>query len=178
MFAIRRFVKLLITLAILGIASEVSAADKEAALKAGFMFNFARYSEWQGVAKPLGYFKLCSPDIEFVDTASWVLHKQRINELEIRVSLVELDSLAINQCNLLFVPTAFRQAWQNVDKSLLPHTMLVGETPDFIQQGGHIRFFLLAGKIRFEVAPAALKKADISMSSKVLRLSRVVKEEQ
>lgn len=177
MLAIKRFVKLLITLAIVGLASEVSAADKEAALKAGFMFNFARYSEWQGLAKPLGYFKFCSPDMEFVDTASWVLHKQRINELEIRVSLVELDSLSINQCNLLFVPAAYRKTWLTVDRALLPHTMLVGETPDFIQQGGHIRFFLLSGKIRFEVAPGALKKADITMSSKVLRLSRIVKED-
>ncbi|WP_220718249.1 YfiR family protein [Agarivorans litoreus] len=178
MLAIKRFVTSLIMLALAVAAGETGAADKEAALKAGFMFNFARYSEWQGLAKPLGYFKLCSPDIEFVDTASWVLHKQRIHELEIRVSLVELDSLSINQCNLLFVPTAYRKNWLTVDRTLLSHTMLVGEAPDFIHQGGHIRFFLLAGKIRFEVAPEELKKADITMSSKVLRLSRVVKEEQ
>ena len=52
--------------------------------------------------------------------------------------------------------------------------MVVGETDVFIQSGGHIRFFLSSGKIRFEIAPKQLKDAGITMSSKVLRLARVV----
>jgi hypothetical protein len=52
--------------------------------------------------------------------------------------------------------------------------MIVGETDNFIVQGGHIRFFLSGGKIRFEVSPDKLKLSGITMSSKVLRLGRVV----
>jgi hypothetical protein len=52
--------------------------------------------------------------------------------------------------------------------------MIVGETDGFIAAQGHIRFFLSSSKVRFEVAPSKLKKAGITMSSKVLRLARVV----
>ncbi|MDO6761938.1 YfiR family protein [Agarivorans sp. 1_MG-2023] len=174
---IKRFFKSVGVLLLLQVAAvNAELNDKEAALKAGFLFNFARYSDWQVAATPVGYFKLCSPDSDFLDTASWVLHQQTIHGLGIKVALVELDSLNINQCNLLFVTHRYREQWVTTDKSLLLHTMLVGETPDFIKLGGHIRFFLASGKIRFEVAPESLKKADIVMSSKVLRLSRIVKE--
>ncbi len=167
-----------VLLLVLVMAGQAVANEKELAIKAGFLFNFARYSEWSAPATPLGYFKLCSPDIEFVDKAAWILHERTVHDLPIKVSFVDLNSLEINQCNLLFVSSGFYQQWLSVDKSLLSNTMLVGENEEFIHQGGHIRFFLLAGKVRFAISPDALNKANIVMSSKVLRLSRIVKEEQ
>ncbi|MGY5449682.1 YfiR family protein [Agarivorans sp. MS3-6] len=153
----------------------LAANDKELSLKAGFVFNFARYSEWQDQAPLVGYFRLCSPDISFVDSASEVLAEQTIHDLPILISYMSLDSSDITQCNLLFISAAYQQQWQQVDKRLLPNTMLVGEAANFMKNGGHIRFFLLAGKIRFEVDPEKLKQSGIVMSSKVLRLSRIVK---
>lgn len=156
--------------------NQVEASDTEIALKAGFTFNFARYSEWSGQAALRGSFQLCSPDLHFVTVAEDVLAGQTVHGLPITVSHVELVHQAMSQCNLLFVSAAYRAQWQALDKHLFRHTMLVGETADFIKYGGHIRFFLLSGKIRFEVAPDALKEVGIVMSSKVLRLSRVISE--
>ena len=175
---VKRWLKACLSVLMLLLAGYATASEKEQAIKAGFLFNFARYSEWLAPATPLGYFKLCSPDLEFVDKAAWVLHEHTVHDLPIRVSLVDLNSLDINQCNLLFVSSSFYQQWLGVDKSLLSNTMLVGEDEEFIHQGGHIRFFLLGGKVRFAISPDALNKANIVMSSKVLRLSRIVKEEQ
>ena len=52
--------------------------------------------------------------------------------------------------------------------------LLVGENDGFIESNGHIRFFLSSGKVRFEISPNNLKIDGLTMSSKVLRLARIV----
>ena len=51
--------------------------------------------------------------------------------------------------------------------------MLVGEFDGFLASGGHINFFIVGGKVRFEIDPIKLKNSGINMSSKVLRLGRI-----
>ena len=58
-------------------------------------------------------------------------------------------------------------------KGRLSQSMLVGDFESFIPSGGHISFFIVGGKVRFEIDPVKLKQAGINMSSKVLRLGRM-----
>ena len=58
-------------------------------------------------------------------------------------------------------------------KNNLSGIMLVGESEGFLITGGHINFFIVSGKVRFEIDPKSLRHSGINMSSKVLRLGRI-----
>jgi len=51
-------------------------------------------------------------------------------------------------------------------------TLTVGETPDFLAQGGIINFILEGGKVRFQIDSKAAERADLRISSHLLRLAR------
>ncbi|GGP79278.1 YfiR family protein [Shewanella ulleungensis] len=164
-----------LTLPLLLIQSQsVNAIDTEYALKAGFLFNFARYSEWTDTSNAVDHFVLCSPDRDFIDIASTVLSNRKVNNLPISTKTVSLTDADLSQCQVLFITSDTLNQWLNSTLGKLNNIMIVGETEDFITQGGQIRFFLSSGKIRFEVSPEKLTAAQITMSSKVLRLGRVV----
>jgi hypothetical protein len=50
--------------------------------------------------------------------------------------------------------------------------LTVGESPDFLRQGGIINFVLEDGKVRFEINQDAATQADLRISSRLLRLAR------
>ena len=155
-------------------SQSANAVETEYALKAGFLFNFARYSEWNNTQTKLNTFTLCSPDINFINTANSILAKHTVNNLPINAQLVSLLEPNLAQCQVLFITSNTLEQWQSSTPSNLNNIMIAGETESFIEQGGHIRFFLSGGKIRFEVSPGKLTQSGITMSSKVLRLGRVV----
>ncbi|MDN3682815.1 YfiR family protein [Vibrio tapetis subsp. quintayensis] len=144
--------------------------EREYALKAGFLYNFARYSDgdWFDPSVNDAY-TLCSPDAEFVRVAKQTLQGQLVKSRP--VSVIQVDSPSI-QCNSLFLTHA--QGHQFVNDVSFKHTMLVGQEDGFAAKGGHINFFIAGGKIRFEVSPDNLAKAGIKLSAKVLRIGRIV----
>ncbi|MBH0092242.1 YfiR family protein [Pseudoalteromonas sp. SCQQ13] len=165
---------LLITLMLLPSTSSY-AMEKEYQLKAAFLYNFARFSQWHNSLSQREYFTLCSPDKHFVDTASTTLKGRSINKQPIQNKHVALDQISINGCHMLFITSSTAANWQSAQQLFYKNIMLVGEAENFIKNGGQIRFFLAGGKVRFEIAPQKLEEADIAMSSKVLRLARIVK---
>jgi hypothetical protein len=52
--------------------------------------------------------------------------------------------------------------------------LTIGETDGFARLGGMINFILVEGKVAFEVNPRAIEEASLRISSKVLRLARIV----
>ncbi|KHM45515.1 membrane protein [Pseudoalteromonas distincta] len=143
-------------------------------LKAGFLYNFARFGHWDYHLESLNEFIICSPDKYFIDAANNALKSRTIKNLPLYNKLITLDKVTTSACNMLFITSDTFIEWQNITPLELKNVMLIGETDTFIENGGHIRFFLSSGKIRFEIAPKQLKDAGITMSSKVLRLARVV----
>ena len=161
-------------IALVLLSTSVDAVEKEYMLKAGFLYNFARFGHWDYHLESLNEFIICSPDKYFIDAANNALKSRTIKKLPLHNKLVTIDEVTTSACNMLFITSDTFAQWQNITPLDLKNIMVIGETDSFIENGGHIRFFLSSGKIRFEIAPQQLKDAGITMSSKVLRLARVV----
>jgi len=159
-----------IFIALLLFSNSATAAEKEYMLKAGFLYNFARFGHWE-LNKPSKNFVICSPDKYFIDITDNSLQNKTIKGLPLQSRFITFDDLS--QCNILFITANTIKLWEQ-QPNKIKGIMVVGETNSFIEKGGHIRFFLLNGKIRFEISPQQLKKSGVSMSSKVLRLARVI----
>jgi hypothetical protein len=165
--------KLLLALVLLQSTSS-QAIENEYMLKAGFLYNFARFGQWQDSTKQTEKFTLCSPDQYFIHQANATLQGRVIQKVPIQSKQVALNQQSLEPCSMLFITSNTVLDWQSAQLISYSNIMLVGETESFISNGGHIRFFITGGKVRFEISPQRLKDAGISMSSKVLRLARIV----
>jgi hypothetical protein len=52
--------------------------------------------------------------------------------------------------------------------------LTVGESPEFIQHGGIVNFFLDGKRVRFEINPTAATRVNLRISSRLLQLARLV----
>lgn len=157
--------------AILGafLASATYAADREYALKAGLIYNFAIFSEGSWFDPGLEeHYSICSDSADFVTAANGVLKGKQIKGRKVKVISLPDQSQIDSLCHTVFYSA------NSTNPPVLPkHAMLIGEAPQFIDVGGHISFFIARGKIRFEINPDALNAHGIRISSKVIRLGKV-----
>jgi hypothetical protein len=152
------------------------ASDRESALKAGLIFNFAVYSKgkWFDAVKHQNYL-ICSPDPDFVRVARQALQHKKVQNTDVLVQHVSIDTLHNHDCNSIFfsIDTNILLASDSLANDSIG-AMLIGESDGFIEHGGHINFFIAGGKVRFEIDPIGLRKSNIEISSKVIRLGKVV----
>lgn len=147
--------------------------DREIVLKSGFIYNFARLSEGGFLPVHSKKFYICSQDDDFLAVSSEVLEGKTVKGLEVTTRKVRSINAA-EDCNILFVSKRHYPLWKDhLLQSPLENTMLIGEDKGFLLSGGHINFFLLSGKVRFEVSLPNLQRSGFHLSSKVLRLGRV-----
>ncbi|MGA9449655.1 MAG: YfiR family protein, partial [Candidatus Sulfotelmatobacter sp.] len=78
-------------------------------------------------------------------------------------------------CQVVFIDKDERKN-VTVLMSGLPKTsvLTVGESDDFLQQGGIIRLFVEDRKIRFEINQEAAETANLRVSSRLLLLAKAV----
>lgn len=149
------------------------ADERENGLKAGFLYNFARYSEggWFDSTQSTQY-NICTTSKDFAFTANQVLKGQKIKDVAVYTTFISLPQY---DCHSLFISSDTTNADNFMHSKEFERTMVVGESKGFIQSGGQINFFIAGGRVRFEVDPDQLERHQIKLSSKVLRLGRIVR---
>lgn len=176
----RKFVLIwLLTTAIYPLG-EAIASPREDAIKSGFLYNFASYShgDWFNAAENSSY-NICSFNTQFASVAKHTLKGLSIEGLPVVIHLLASEIDTIQHCDTLFISNSDIDKWHIIsEREQLSNIMLVGENDRFLAAGGHINFYIVGGKVRFEVNPVKLKQSGINMSSKVLRLGKVYKGEQ
>jgi hypothetical protein len=87
---------------------------------------------------------------------------------------------ALRKCKVLFVYSAQECSCEDIIGIVKDSSVLtIGETKDFAAKGGIIGFVVEKNKVRFEVNLTAAKRANLKISSKLLRLAkRVIKEKK
>lgn len=156
--------------------AETDRAAKEYAIKAGFIVNFARYSSGGSIndQTKAATLEICGFSEAFINAAQQTLSTVSVYGKKVVVTQLSPTNPAIEHCDIVF---SDRQTSSNslnlVFDQLKRNQMLIGETRGFLDQGGHIRFFLRNGKIRFEIAAQRLEANGITLSSKVLRLGLI-----
>jgi hypothetical protein len=156
--------------------SDVYASDREIALKAGLIFNFAVYSKggWFDPEIDKNYI-ICSTDSDFVRVARKTLKNKKIRNSYVVVQYLSVDNIRNHHCKSIFFSANMNDVLKsNSLTGDYKGAMLIGEFDGFIERGGHINFFLAAGKVRFELDPDGLHNSDIDISSKVIRSGEVI----
>lgn len=151
-------------------------ASREYQLKAAFLINFARFVEWPDESKGTLQTPLVIGILGEGPFGSALDDVSASREGGGRpVSVVRFKSVdEVKGCHLLFIDLP-RQETSNCLKKLPPKGILtVGEEMNFVKSGGVISLFLENRKIRFAINTAAAERAELRISSKLLKLAREV----
>lgn len=164
---------LIISLSALSLSeSYARSSNRENAIKAGFIYNFALYStgEWFD-PNTSDFYRICSNDSDFVKAAQITLANQRVKGKPVVATYIDHAEAG---CHSLFIVERNEHQPVSLDSVEFVSTMIISESKNIAQWSGHINLFKTGGKIRFEIAPQRLNRSNIVLSSKVMRLGRVV----
>jgi len=161
--------------------SQPAPPDVQYAVKAVFLFNFAQFVKW-----PAQSFTTSTTPITIgilgTDPFGKILDDAVNGEVVGNRKLVvkRISSLAeAKACQILFVSRSEseRLAAVLIGLRALP-VLTVGEADHFCQRGGIINFFVADNKVKFEANPEAAELGGLVISSKLLKVAKVVKTEK
>jgi len=159
------------------------AAEGQAALenkvKAAFLYNFGAHTEW-----PVGAF--AGPDaplviglvggVPFASELEHGLHGKTLSGRKIAVRAIGPSDEA-GQCHLLFIGTAEPERVVALLAAVAEKPVLtVSDSEGFVQRGGILNLIKVEGSVKFEANPAAAARAQLKLSSQLLKLARVSKD--
>lgn len=148
-------------------------------VKAAFLYNFAKFVEWpesdaseaskQLVLGILGKDPF-GEDIRTIagkrvkDRTLYVIRAQRLEELD--------------NCQILFISASMKGHVHTVLKKMDGKPVLtVSDSRGFAHQGVMINLITIDNKIRFEINPDAVERSGLKISSQLLKLATLVKNE-
>src|SRR2546421_5552209 len=157
--------------------------SSEYLIKAGFIYNFAKFVEWPSAA-------FAQPDSPIVigvlgtDPFGSVLDRlvqdKKIGQRGFVVRRYKWgkdlkDLKDLRDCKILFVSASEKAHADEIIQLVkwLP-ILTVGETPGFAERGGVIRFTVEDNRVRFEVNVDAAHQADLNISSRLLTLAKII----
>lgn len=164
-------------LALVAPATHADTHDLEYRVKAAFLFNFTRFVDW-----PPGTYAAMDAPLEICVIGSDPFGQNLDQAVAGKLSSSHpLKARRIRQaseaegCEILFLPAAEQARQRELLSALNGRPILtVGESPDFIQDGGMIHFLLVDGKIRFVINQRMIELAKLTVSSKLLSVAHAV----
>jgi hypothetical protein len=155
-------------------AAQADRASAEA-VKTGFVYNFAKFTEWPAGDDDTAALRLCAPGAQPLDGRLAQLHGRSLQNRTISVH-TGVRAAQWKDCHVLFVSAGDAHQLD----ALLRHTanapvLTIGDLPGFAQAGGMIGLQEEDKRIRFEINLAAAQRAGLRLSSQMLKLaSRVL----
>ena len=159
------------------------AADdtfSEYEIKAAFLFNFAKFIQWPDNAIDE------NPDVfeigilgkdPFGKALDRIVKDEKVHERKVIIKRSDSPS-DLRNCFILFICSSEESKLKNILSGLKESPVLtVGDMSNFAQAGGIVGFYMEKKKVRFEINLAAAAQANLNIRSGLLKLSRIVKEE-
>ena len=151
-------------------------------VEAAFLYHFAKYVTWP----PRAFAAADDPIVIGIlgddpfgdDLDQAVLREKPVQGRALRVMRSRTPA-DLARCHILFISGSeqprLRQHLEALERAR-SSALTVGESKDFLDAGGAIRFVVEKNKVRFEIAARAAERAGISISSKLLSLARNTRE--
>lgn len=157
-------------------ALALEARHDEYAVKAAFLYNFARFVEWPSTTfrKQTDPFVTCVLGADpFGGTLEEILKGKQVDGRAFRILRIA-DTSEAAACQILFISSSEHKRTAAIIATLPPGTLTVGEMDGFSAAGGIINFTLNEGHVRFEVNRRAAERAGLQISSRLLSLAQIV----
>jgi len=158
-------------------ASAQSPVAPEYRVKAVFLFNFTQFIEWS----PSSFISAQAPFVigvlgenPFGSYLEDVVAGEKVNGHPLVVYHYK-NTEEIKTCHILFINKAGINNLEDIRASIKGKNILtVSDATGFLKQESMIRFITKDNKIRIQINLEAAKEADLTISSKLLRIAEIV----
>lgn len=152
------------------------SAPSEYQMKAAYIYNFAKFVEWPAKALPKGDSSLVIGILgtdPFDGILDATVRDKKIDSHPLVIRRIESLQDA-KSCQILFIGSSEKKRWPEISAALAGASVLtVSENWDrFIPDGGIVYLFIDNNKICFDINDDAAKRAGLTVSSKLMQLSK------
>jgi len=160
-----------------GSQSAKAQTINEYQVKAAYLFSFAKFVEWPAgtFASQADPIRLCILNDRPLETQlTQIAGNKQIAGHPVLVIPVQ-DGKQSRGCQELFINSAQSpEAPQIIDSLRGASVLTVGETDDFVGQGGIVNFVVQSDHVQFQVNQKAATQAGLHMSSQLLSVAKRV----
>lgn len=169
-----RFFIILLFLSISACANEAKIKD----IQTAYIYNFAKFIKWPSDVKKSDTFNVCIyGDADFEGKLN-ELNQRMLGKKKISVLRVHTKE-EIQNCQMLILPSVGDSKLDELTAwAKKHHIVTISDTEGYANRGVMINFYQDRKKVRFEINHQEAKNANINISSKLLRVAKVVKNVQ
>jgi hypothetical protein len=157
-------------------AVQAPGVPADVAVKAAFLYNFAKFAEWPKLPDRAVIAACVVGDSPIADALVGIVSGKDISGHGLRV-VRPMEEAAWHECHLLFV------AGSQVPLSTaglggvrtLP-VLTVSDSTGFSRHGGIVEFYIDAGRMRFAINVDSAERAGLRLSSRLLGLATVIRD--
>lgn len=167
----------LATVLLLAVSAPGATAQSEDQVMAAFLLNFARYVEWPEDAfdRADAPVRICMVDADGLGgVVAETVAGKTVGDRPLEVA-DSSDLAATAGCHIVFIgrehAASIGAAVAALDRS---HAFSIADHEGFATAGGVANFYREDSRIRFAINPSAARKAGLTISSRLLRLAKVV----
>jgi len=158
-----------LSMSVTAAAATAQEQSLEYQVEAAYLYNFVKFVDWPSGALGDAISICIAGNTPVAAAVEQIVRDEVIGGHSLAVRNIEAPQAA---CNVVFVPRGVA-ASEYLRTARTAPVLTVGESPDFIAQGGIINFVRDAGMMRFEIDQEAARRARLQISSRLLRLARV-----
>ena len=169
-----------LTLALWSVPLGAQPATTAAALKAAFLYNFAKFAEWPADALAPGqHLELCVVgDNGVADALEQIIKRRIVDGHELAVQVIKADG-AIRACHLLYVSSAEMKRFPRMLDMLAGASVFsVSDGDAFAKSGGVVQLMLEHERMRFAINVSAAQRARLHISANLLNLATIIKDQR
>lgn len=159
----------------LRLAIAAGPASTEYEIKAAFLLHFSRFVEWPAsafAASNAPLFICVLGDDPFGSILEEIVRNEMLDSHPIAVGRYYQSADQVDRCHILFVGRVAKPLERRIFDQLHGKNILtVSDAAAFAPRGGVIGFVVVDGKIKLQVNRASAERAELRISSKLLRLA-------
>ncbi len=153
---------------------------QEYEVKAAFLYNFANFVKWPETAftDAQSPFCICVIGDNPFGQALNMLAEKKIQKRELVIRHChKMEEACRGRCHILFISASLKEKLPEILRISQRHNMLtVSDIPGFAEQGGVIGLVTVKNKIRFEINLKAAERHGLVISSRLLKLAKIIDE--
>lgn len=179
---LRLFLILLLLIILLSVSVSLNTEEKayaqnqiptEYEVKAAFIYNFAKFVEWPSNPSQSSV-AVCVFGKDPFGSAFVPIEDKRVGDKKIIIKR-NVSFQNLEDCNILFISNSEKERLPQILEALggLP-VLTIGDTTGFALHGVMINFYMEDKTVRFEINQEAAEHAGLKISSKLLKIARIV----
>lgn len=142
--------------------------DLESKVKAAYLFHLTKFVDWPDM--PTDHLRICVIGNDPVGKMLGELSDRRVKELPLKIEVNTPVDLAT--CQILFISRSEKHWGEILNRLNGTNVLTVSDLDNFARRGGIVSFYSEDGKIKLEINPAAVRKTNLRISSKLMELAR------